>query len=146
MKKILSFSLLILIILVMNFSLSGCAQTASQDSEGYITTDSGLQYKEVAVGEGEMAKAGNTLSMHYTGRLTDGTKFDSSVDRGEPFSFTLGVGQVIAGWDEGVAGMRVGGKRELVIPYKLAYGEDGIPGVIPEKATLVFDVELLEIE
>ena len=83
--------------------------------------------------------------MHYTGTLEDGTKFDSSVDRGTPFQFQLGVGMVISGWDEGVEGMKVGEKRKLTIPYTMAYGENGIPGVIPAKATLLFDIELVEI-
>jgi len=107
------------------------------------TTQSGLQYHDEVVGSGDVAKAGQQVTVHYTGWLTDGKKFDSSVDRGDPFDFTLGGGQVIKGWDEGVAGMKVGGKRRLVIPADLGYGSRGYPGAIPGGATLVFDVELL---
>ena len=108
-------------------------------------TDSGLQIATLAVGDGAEAKEGDTVTVHYTGWLEDGTKFDSSVDRGTPFSFKLGAGQVIKGWDQGVAGMKVGEKRKLTIPGSLAYGEYGYPGAIPPNATLVFDVELLKI-
>ena len=110
-----------------------------------ITTDSGLQYVDTQVGAGEPAKAGDTVRVHYTGTLEDGSKFDSSVDRGQPFEFPLGAGMVIAGWDEGVAGMMPGGKRTLTIPADLGYGASGVPGAIPPNATLIFDVELLEI-
>jgi FKBP-type peptidyl-prolyl cis-trans isomerase len=99
----------------------------------------------LAAGAGPLAKNGNTVTVHYTGRLTDGTKFDSSLDRDEPFTFVLGTGQVIRGWDEGVARMRVGDKARLTIPPELAYGEAGYPGAIPPNATLVFEVELLSI-
>jgi FKBP-type peptidyl-prolyl cis-trans isomerase len=105
----------------------------------------GLQVEDVQVGDGAEATPSRRVSVHYTGRLEDGTKFDSSVDRGTPFEFLLGVGQVIAGWDQGVAGMRVGGKRTLTIPAALGYGARGVPGVIPPNATLVFDVELLGV-
>jgi FKBP-type peptidyl-prolyl cis-trans isomerase len=116
------------------------------DISDLTTTDSGLQYKDVTVGSGAEAQAGNTVSVHYTGWLTDGTKFDSSVDRGQPFSFPLGAGRVIPGWDEGVAGMKEGGKRILVIPADLGYGANGAGGVIPPDATLVFEVELLDVQ
>lgn len=109
------------------------------------TTPSGLIYDDVMVGSGEEATRGQTVSVHYTGWLTDGTKFDSSKDRNEPFEFPLGAGYVIRGWDEGVQGMRVGGVRKLTIPPELGYGARGAGGVIPPNATLVFEVELLEI-
>ena len=109
------------------------------------TTDSGLKYEDVTVGEGDCAAAGHTVSVHYTGWLTDGTKFDSSKDRNDPFQFSLGGGQVIRGWDEGVQGMQPGGVRRLTIPAELGYGARGAGGVIPPGAILVFEVELLEI-
>jgi len=108
-----------------------------------IKTASGLVYEDLVVGTGDVASAGQKVSVHYTGWLTDGKKFDSSKDRGEPFAFNLGRGQVIRGWDEGVAGMKVGGKRKLTIPPTLGYGSRGAGGVIPPNATLVFEVELL---
>ncbi|MCC6956759.1 MAG: FKBP-type peptidyl-prolyl cis-trans isomerase [Anaerolineales bacterium] len=111
-----------------------------------ITTASGLQYEDLLVGEGAQAQPGDTVSVHYTGWLQDGTKFDSSLDRGQPFTFTLGRGEVIKGWDKGVAGMRAGGKRRLVIPPDLGYGSQGAGGVIPPGATLIFEVELVEIK
>ena len=110
-----------------------------------VTTKSGLKYEELKEGTGPEAKAGDTVEVHYTGWLTDGTKFDSSVDRGQPFSFKLGARKVIAGWDEGVAGMKVGSKRKLTIPPELGYGKRGAGGVIPPDADLVFEVELLKV-
>lgn len=104
------------------------------------------QIEDFVVGTGPAAKAGDTVSVHYTGTLTDGTKFDSSVDRGQPFDFPLGAGRVIPGWDAGVAGMQVGGKRKLIIPAEEGYGAQGAGGVIPPNATLVFEVELLKID
>ena len=109
-------------------------------------TDSGLKIEELVEGDGDLAAAGQQVSVHYTGWLTDGTKFDSSVDRNQPFQFGLGQGMVIQGWDEGVAGMKVGGKRKLTIPPQLGYGARGAGGVIPPNATLVFEVELLGIQ
>ena len=110
------------------------------------TTDSGLVIEDLTVGSGAEAKTGDTVSVHYTGTLIDGSKFDSSLDRGTPFTFTLGAGQVIQGWDEGIAGMKVGGKRKLTIPPELGYGASGYPPVIPKNATLIFEVELVEIK
>ncbi len=104
-----------------------------------------MKVEKITVGAGPTPKRGNTVTVHYTGWLTDGTKFDSSVDRDEPFSFVPGTGQVIQGWDQGVAGMRVGDKARLTIPPELAYGERGYPGAIPPKATLIFEVELLSV-
>ena len=112
-----------------------------------VTLADGLKYTDLVTGKGPMPKKGQTVKVHYVGTLTDGKKFDSSRDRGQPFSFPLGEGQVIPGWDEGVATMRVGGRRKLVIPPKLGYGEAGAGGgVIPPNATLVFDIELLGIQ
>lgn len=113
-------------------------------ADGMTTTPSGLQYRDEAVGEGQEARAGDTVSVHYTGTLEDGRKFDSSRDRGQPFSFPLGAGQVIKGWDEGVAGMKIGGRRQLRIPADLGYGARNM-GPIPANSTLLFDVELLGI-
>lgn len=116
------------------------------DDMDYETTDTGLKYHDLQEGDGPVAEAGQTVSVHYTGWVLDGAKFDSSLDRGKPFIFVLGQGQVISGWDEGVAGMKVGGKRQLVIPPELGYGESGAGEAIPPNATLVFDVELLEVQ
>jgi FKBP-type peptidyl-prolyl cis-trans isomerase FkpA len=110
-----------------------------------VKTESGLQYWDIKVGTGQEAKSGDKVKVHYTGWLTSGKKFDSSVDAQKPYSFTLGQGSVIKGWDEGVAGMKVGGKRQLRIPPELAYGEDGYKKIIPANATLIFDVQLLSI-
>ncbi len=116
------------------------------DPAALKSTASGLRLQDVKVGTGKEATAGHDVTVHYTGWLTNGTKFDSSRDRAEPFSFGLGAGQVIKGWDEGVAGMKVGGRRKLVIPADLGYGATGAPPAIPPGATLVFDVELLGVK
>ncbi len=131
--------------------LAGAPEYAlAQTSGTTMTTPSGLQITDTKVGEGASPKPGQTCVMHYTGWLYEngakGKKFDSSVDRGEPFEFAIGVGQVIRGWDEGVATMKVGGKRTLVIPAALGYGARGAGGVIPPNATLIFDVELLGVK
>ncbi len=111
-----------------------------------VKTDSGLQYWDIRVGTGAVAKAGDHVKVHYTGWLTTGKKFDSSVDARQPFDFTIGKGDVIKGWEEGVAGMKVGGKRQLRIPPELGYGAAGTPGgPIPPNATLIFDIQLLSI-
>lgn len=110
-----------------------------------MITDSGLKYEDTVEGTGALAQKGQMVSVHYTGWLENGTKFDSSKDRNQPFSFKLGAGQVIRGWDEGVAGMKVGGTRKLTIPPALGYGSRGAGGVIPPNATLIFEVELLDI-
>ena len=116
------------------------------DEKDYTTTTSGLKYYDLTPGTGDSPKTGQTVVVHYTGWLSDGTQFDSSLDRGEPFSFVLGEGSVIPGWEEGVATMQVGGKRQLVVPPDLGYGEQGAGNLIPPGATLVFEVELLEIK
>lgn len=113
------------------------------DTTGTTATPSGLKIKELQPGTGASPQNGQKVTVHYTGWLTDGTKFDSSVDRNQPFEFTLGAHEVIQGWDEGVASMKIGGKRRLVIPPNLAYGSRAVGGVIPANSTLVFDVELL---
>lgn len=115
------------------------------DANLLVTLPSGLQYEDLQAGNGPSPKPGDRVTVHYTGTLTDGKQFDSSRDRGRPFQFKIGVGQVIKGWDEGVASMKVGGRRKLIIPSELGYGSRGAGGVIPPDATLVFDVELLGV-
>ena len=141
------------LLLAAAVSVSACGGDAGMEEPEMTTTDSGLTITTTQTGSGAEAAAGNTVSVHYTGWLYDpesdggrGTKFDSSVDSGQPFGFALGAGRVIAGWDEGVAGMRVGERRELIIPADLAYGSRGAGGVIPPDATLLFEVELLAVE
>lgn len=111
-----------------------------------VKTPSGLSYVDIVAGSGPAPTAGKQVKVHYTGWLENGVKFDSSVDRGEPFVFTIGAGQVIPGWDEGVMTMKVGGKRKLIIPSQLGYGAAGAGGVIPPNATLIFEVELLDVQ
>jgi peptidylprolyl isomerase len=112
---------------------------------GEVTTASGLKYIDILEGSGEGPRPGQSVTVHYTGTLEDGTKFDSSLDRGQPYTFQIGVGRVIKGWDEGVMSMKVGGKRKLIIPAHLGYGARGAGGVIPPNATLLFDVELISV-
>ena len=125
---------------------ASAAPASGAPSKNLTTTPSGLQYEDLTVGTGATPQKGQIVEVHYTGWLLDGTKFDSSVDRGQPFTFPLGQGQVIPGWDEGVATMKVGGKRILVIPANLAYGDRGAGGAIPPGATLKFEVELLGVK
>jgi len=135
-------------VMVMEIELIEITQpqvAAEVDEDDYITTASGLKYYDLVAGEGDTPETGQTAVVHYTGWLADGAVFDSSIQRGQPLSFQVGLGGVIPGWDEGVASMQVGGKRQLVIPPDLGYGETGSGGVIPPNATLIFEVELLEI-
>lgn len=136
---------LMVLVAVAGGTGTGFAEESEPEPE-QVKTESGLVYVDLVEGSGQQAKAGDTAVVHYTGWLEDGTKFDSSVDRGEPFSFKLGAGRVIKGWDEGVVGMHIGTKRKLTIPSHLGYGERGAGGVIPPDATLIFEVELLELQ
>src|SRR5215469_7064857 len=141
----------ILALLVLAWVVAGCARQSTTTSSTTapnateVTMPDGLQYTDEQVGTGAEATPGKTAVVHYTGWLMDGTKFDSSLDRNQPFSFPLGAGQVIKGWDEGIAGMKVGGKRTLIIPPALGYGARGAGNVIPPNATLKFQVELLDV-
>jgi len=122
------------------------ADAYENKEEKIVTTNSGLKYVDLKAGTGQEAKAGNTVAVHYTGWLKNGNKFDRSRERGQPFTFQLGAGRVIKGWDEGVQGMKVGGKRKLIIPSDLAYGQRGAGNVIPPGAELTFEVELLKVQ
>ena len=143
------------LLLIVAISIPACSQkeaksdpgkaAESQAASGAVTTASGLSYTDIVKGTGAAPTSGNNVTVHYTGWLENGTKFDSSVDRGQPFVFRIGAGEVIPGWDEGVMSMKVGGKRKLVIPSQLGYGPAGAGGVIPPNATLIFDVELLSV-
>jgi FKBP-type peptidyl-prolyl cis-trans isomerase len=135
-----------LTIAILTLIISAAAQTPTKVTGEPTKTPSGLEYWDIKVGTGAEAKPGHTVKVDYTGWLTNGKKFDSSVGTGRPFQFMLGAGQVIKGWDEGVAGMKVGGKRQLRVPPELAYGAKGFPGAIPPNSTLVFDVQLLDVK
>jgi len=145
-QRLILFSSLLLLLGLTVFTFAEEKKMSSNEAAGrVVTTESGLQYIDLVVGTGRQAELGDTATVHYTGWLADGKKFDSSVDRKEPFSFRVGAGQVIKGWDEGVGTMKVGGKRKLTIPPQLGYGARGAGNVIPPNATLTFDVELLEL-
>jgi len=146
MKRFFGFAVVLLTALFLaGLSGQASAQTKKEE-EKVVTTKSGLKYVELKEGTGPAAKAGDKVSVHYTGWLKNGKKFDSSVDRGEPFEFELGAGKVIKGWDEGVQGIKVGGKRKLIIPPALGYGQRGAGRVIPPNSELIFEVDLLGIK
>jgi peptidylprolyl isomerase len=149
-RKIMRGIVYKLIVSAVILTLAGCGgkqetEKADQMINKEITTESGLKYVDHVIGTGATPQAGQTIAVHYTGTLTDGTKFDSSVDRGQPFVFQIGMGKVIKGWDEGILSMRAGGKRTLTIPPELGYRAQGAGNVIPPNATLIFEVELLEV-
>ncbi|WAL60942.1 FKBP-type peptidyl-prolyl cis-trans isomerase [Thermocoleostomius sinensis] len=131
--------------LIAQASSTDATDLMQEENQEIITTPSGLRYIDLQEGDGAMPQSGQNVTVHYTGTLEDGTKFDSSRDRNRPFSFRLGAGQVIRGWDEGLSTMKVGGQRRLIIPPELGYGARGAGGVIPPNATLIFDVELLRV-
>jgi peptidylprolyl isomerase len=147
--------IIVFLLLVAAISIPACSQkevttvpekaAEQQQVTGAVKTPSGLSYTDIVKGRGAAPTSGKNVTVHYTGWLENGTKFDSSVDRGQPFVFRIGAGEVIPGWDEGVMSMRVGGKRKLIIPSQLGYGPSGAGGVIPPNATLIFEVELLDV-
>lgn len=150
MKKTLLFIALAVAIVVGGYWITHnqpTAKTSQTQTNTQKTMQEQTQFQIIdeAIGTGEMVKSGDTVQVNYAGTLEDGTKFDSSYDRGTPFSFTVGAGQVIQGWEQGLIGMKVGGKRKLIIPYTMGYGEQGM-GPIPPKATLIFEIELLKIQ
>jgi FKBP-type peptidyl-prolyl cis-trans isomerase len=138
---IFSFALILGLVLYVDKRLN-----VGQNDQVMEQSEEEMKIEDIKVGTGEEAVAGKNVTVHYTGTLTDGTKFDSSLDRGTPFTFSLGSGEVIPGWDQGVAGMKAGGKRKLTIPPSLGYGEQGAEGVIPPNSTLIFEIELLKVE
>ena len=138
-------SCLVLLLLAVTVASTNVFSKEEKMSENIVETPSGLKYIIIEEGTGEKPKKGQKVKVHYTGKLEDGSVFDSSVKRGVPIEFTLGVGQVIPGWDEGIADMKVGEKRQLIIPPDLGYGPNGYPPVIPPNSTLIFDTELVEI-
>jgi peptidylprolyl isomerase len=145
MKTALLVTLILVGLALMVAGTEGGDKT--REEEKVITTKSGLKYVDRKVGTGKEAKKGDTVSVHYTGTLTNGKKFDSSLDRGDPIVFELGTGKVIKGWDEGIAGLKEGGKRKLIIPPELAYGDRDIgKGLIPANSTLIFEVELVKVK
>jgi FKBP-type peptidyl-prolyl cis-trans isomerase len=149
MKKSIVLSIASILLATITIGYCQAAPSGNQtmnENKQLTTTPSGLKFNDEVIGKGPAARPGQTVIVHYTGWLTNGSKFDSSLDRNEPFKFVLGQGQVIRGWDEGVASMRVGGKRHLVIPANLGYGPGGMPPTIPPNSTLVFDVQLLSIQ
>jgi FKBP-type peptidyl-prolyl cis-trans isomerase len=148
-KVLLALAILSLVALSIAQSTTAHKPTASGPTKvtgDPVKTPSGLEYWDIKAGTGAEAKSSQHVKVHYTGWLTNGKKFDSSVGTGKPFEFMLGAGQVIKGWDEGVVGMKVGGKRQLRIPPQLAYGAAGYPGAIPPNATLIFDVQLVDVK
>ena len=142
MKRTLMY---VIVLISMIVGLLSGVSLSEAEGEKSIETSSGLQYLDLVKGLGREAHVGETASVHYTGWLKDGTKFDSSLDRGQPFQFRLGAGRVIKGWDEGVVGMNIGSKRKLIIPPHLGYGTRGAGRLIPPNATLIFEVELLDL-
>ena len=142
MKRSLLYAVVLISMIV---GLLSAVSLSGAEKGNPIETLSGLQYLDLVKGSGREAHLGETASVHYTGWLKDGTKFDSSLDRGQPFQFRLGAGRVIKGWDEGVVGMNIGSKRKLIIPPHLGYGKRGAGRVIPPNATLIFEVELLDL-
>lgn len=149
-RGLIALVMALLAVFTANVVLRAANEATAQTTGNVMTTESGLKIEDTKVGTGASPKTGQTCVMHYTGWLYEngakGEKFDSSVDRGQPFEFEIGTGRVIRGWDEGVATMKVGGKRTLIIPAELGYGARGAGGVIPPHATLIFEVELLDIK